>query len=57
MLASVELPTFKTISALVWHSHEFVDRGVYLESAPNLHRIYELAEILLARKNKRAPLM
>ena len=20
-----------TISALVWHSHEFVDRGVYLE--------------------------
>ena len=35
MLASVELSTL-TISALVWHSHEFVDRGVYLEFAPNL---------------------
>ena len=37
VLASVEASTL-TISVLVWHSHEFVDRGVYLESAPNLHR-------------------
>ena len=36
VLASVELSTL-TISALVWHSHEFVDRGVYLEFAPNLN--------------------
>ena len=38
MLASVEASTL-TISVLVWHSHEFVDRGVYLESAPNQGRI------------------
>ena len=37
VLASVEASTL-TISVLVWHSHEFVDRGVYLESAPNLHK-------------------
>ena len=30
VLASVEASTL-TISVLVWHSHEFVDRGVYLE--------------------------
>ena len=30
VLASVEASTL-TISVLVWHSHEFVDRGLYLE--------------------------
>ena len=34
VLASVEASTL-TISVLVWHSHEFVDRGVYLESLPD----------------------
>ena len=37
VLASVEASTF-TIPVLVWNSHEFADRGVSLEFAPNLHR-------------------